>query len=435
MIEFAWRLKNETLRAANFASLRAQAGDLIMAARAKDFGGFIDLPVDDRRAELAKILQLAKQIRAQAEVLVCIGIGGSYLGHKALIEALGGAKGKLRLLYAGNNLSSEALAKILKALEGRDFALNVISKSGTTTEPAVAFRILKQLLIQRYGEEEAKKRIYATTDAHKGALYEEAVQKQYHRLVIPDNIGGRYSVLTAVGLLPMAAVGIDIEAVLSGARHEREDLLGVNSNGQSFVGMSAKAALAGGAAADYAALRQSLYATGSKIEVLASFEPRLASFAAWRKQLFGESEGKDGKGIYPSSVTNTTDLHAMGQYLQQGERHLMESFLSVKEPVGPTIRVPKMDSVDGLAYLEGKSLAEINRVAEEATMQAHFEGGLPIMKITITRLDEENLGALVYFFELACAMSGQMSGVDPFNQPGVEAYKTEMFRRLGKPGY
>ena len=340
------------------------------------------------------------------------------MGHRAVIEALGGERKRTKIIYAGNSLSSLQLNSALRELGDADFSINVISKSGTTTEPAVAFRVFKEKLIAKYGEEDAVKRIYATTDANKGALHDEAVAKGYEMFVVPDNIGGRYSVLTAVGLLAIATAGINIRLLMDGAEEERFALI---SNG--------------GLAAEYAAVRNCLLDRHYDIEILANFEPQFASFNEWWKQLFGESEGKDGLGIFPASVVDSTDLHSMGQYIQEGRRNLFETFVQIDSDLSHAA-VPAMnDNLDGLAYLEGKELDYINKKACEATKAAHKDGGVPVLEIKMPSLDERSLGGLIYFFEMSCALSGFVLGVNPFNQPGVEAYKNNMFKLLEKPGY
>lgn len=382
-----------------------------------DFGGWVDLPVNYDKDEFARIKAAAEKIQNDSEYLVCIGIGGSYLGHRAVIEALGGAK-KTKILYAGNSLSPRELQKVQRELGDKDFSVNVISKSGTTTEPAVAFRIFKQMLIDKYGEAEAAKRIYATTDANKGALHDEAVAKGYETFVVPDNIGGRYSVLTAVGLLAIAAAGVDIDALMDGAEEERVSLISD-----------------GGLATEYAVARNVLLENDYNIEILANFEPQFMYFNEWWKQLFGESEGKDHKGIFPASVIDSTDLHSMGQYIQEGRRNLFETFVEIKEEYDG-VTVPELEeNLDGLKYLEGKEMDYVNKTANAATREAHIAGGVPVMEVILPKLDERSLGALIYFFEMSCALSGFCLGVNPFNQPGVEAYKTRMFELLGKPGY
>lgn len=395
-----------------------EARSYVARAQQDDFGGWVDLPKDYDRDEFARIKAAAEKINSDSDYLVCIGIGGSYLGHRAVIEALGGEKGRTKILYTGNSLSPRMLQKAVAELGDKDFSVNVISKSGTTTEPAVAFRIFKQMLIDKYGEEEAAKRIYATTDANKGALHDEAVAKGYEMFVVPDNIGGRYSVLTAVGLLAIAAAGIDIDKLMDGALEERAALISD-----------------GGAAAEYAAMRNILLEKGYDIEILANFEPQFVQFNEWWKQLFGESEGKEGKGIYPASVVDSTDLHSMGQYIQEGRRALFETFVEVSAEYDG-VKVPEFaENLDGLKYLEDKEMDYINKTANAATREAHMAGGVLVLEVVMPDIDERSLGGLIYFFEMSCALSGFTLGVNPFNQPGVEAYKNRMFELLGKPGY
>ncbi len=396
----------------------AQARTFVQKAQEDTFGGWVDLPIAYDKDEFARIKSAAAKINSDSDYLVCIGIGGSYLGHRAVIEALGGEKGRTKIIYAGNSLSPLALQKAIDTIGNKDFSVNVISKSGTTTEPAVAFRIFKQMLVAKYGENEAGKRIYATTDANKGALHDEAVAKNYARFVVPDNIGGRYSVLTAVGLLAIATAGIDIDTLMDGAEEERSALISD-----------------GGAAAEYAAVRNLLLAKNYNIEILANFEPNFAMFNEWWKQLFGESEGKENKGIFPASVIDSTDLHSMGQYIQEGRRNLFETFVEIEHTLGE-IAVPTLaEDLDGLKYLEGKEMDYICKKANEATRSAHATGGVPILEVKLPELSARTLGGLIYFFETSCALSGFTLGVNPFNQPGVEAYKTNMFKLLGKPGY
>ena len=410
--------QSELLDSARYKRNLEDAQKYVARAQQDDFGGWVDLPVDYDKDEFARIKAAAKKINSDSDVLVCIGIGGSYLGHRAVIEALGGEKNRTKILYTGNSISSRMMERAIREVEGKDFSINVISKSGTTTEPAVAFRVFKQLLIDKYGEKEAAKRIYATTDANKGALHDEAVAKSYETFVVPDNIGGRYSVLTAVGLLAIAVAGINIDALMDGAAEERSALISD-----------------GGLAAEYAALRNTLLEKGHDIEILANFEPQFTQFNEWWKQLFGESEGKDGKGIYPASVIDSTDLHSMGQYIQEGRRALFETFVEVAKGY-KGVKVPKFgDDLDGLKYLEGKEMDYINKTANAATREAHMAGGVPVLEVVIPDIDERSIGGLIYFFEMACALSGFVLGVNPFNQPGVEAYKTRMFELLGKPGY
>ena len=394
------------------------ARNYVARAQQDDFGGWVDLPINYDRDEFARIQAAAEQINNDSDYLVCIGIGGSYLGHRAVIEALGGERGHTKILYAGNSLSARGIEKVVKQIGDADFSVNVISKSGTTTEPAVAFRTFKKLLIEKYGEEAAAKRIYATTDANKGALHDEAVAKGYATFVVPDNIGGRYSVLTGVGLLAIAAAGIDIVRLMDGAEEERTALISD-----------------GGKAAEYAVLRNVMLEKGYNIEVLANFEPNFMYFNEWWKQLFGESEGKENKGIFPASVVYSTDLHSMGQYMQEGRRALFETFVEVAGGYAGVAVPASAENLDGLQYLEGREVDNICKVATQATREAHAEGGVPVMEIIIPEVDERSLGALIYFFEMACALSAFTLGVNPFNQPGVEAYKTRMFELLGKPGY
>lgn len=385
-------------------------------------GGWFDLPVSYDQAEVDAIKSAAQRIQHDSKFLVCIGIGGSYLGHRALIEALA-QPSSVKVLYAGNSLSSRALAQVMQAIGDADFSVNVISKSGTTTEPAIAFRFFKEKLQQKYGAENVASRIYATTDGQRGALHDEAVQEGYTRFVVPDNIGGRYSVLTAVGLLPLAAAGADVDALLAGAREENA--------------VFSKSSLAAVPAVQYAAIRTELFRQDYDTEILASFEPDLQYLQEWWKQLFGESEGKDHQGIFPASVTYTTDLHSLGQYLQDGRRNIFETILKVTHPGEIDYHIPQLlgSDADGLQYLENRSLNEINQIVADAVIAAHLSGGIPVLEITAPDLSERSLGALVYFFECACAISAKLCGVNPFDQPGVEAYKTGMFHLLGKPGF
>ncbi len=417
MIEFKYT-PSELINESEYQAKIEEARTFVARAQQDEFGGWVDLPINYDKDEFARIKAAAKKINEDSDYLVCIGIGGSYLGHRAVIETLGGERGRTKIVYAGNSLSPRMLEKAIAEVGDKDFSINVISKSGTTTEPAVAFRIFKQILINKYGEEEAAKRIYATTDANKGALHDEAVAKGYESFVVPDNIGGRYSVLTAVGLLAIAVAGANIDALMDGAEEERALLISD-----------------GGAAAEYAAMRNILLDKGYDIEILANFEPQFVMFNEWWKQLFGESEGKDGKGIYPASVVDSTDLHSMGQYIQEGRRALFETFVEVQgEYRGVT--VPTFgENLDGLQYLEGKEMDYINKTANAATREAHMAGGVPVLEVLVPEIDERALGGLIYFFEMACALSGFTLGVNPFNQPGVEAYKNRMFELLGKPGY
>lgn len=396
----------------------------------KEFLGWINLPENYDKKEFERIKKAAAKIQSDSDVLIVIGIGGSYLGARAVIEAitncfyntLPAKKRKLPLIiYAGNNLSPNYMNDLLELIGEKDISINVISKSGTTTEPAIAFRILREAIESKYGVAEAKKRIYVTTDKARGALKTLATNENYETFVIPDNVGGRFSVLTAVGLLPIATAGVDIDKLMEGARDAREKYMDSSIKFNDCY--------------KYAVVRNLLYNSGKKIEVLANYEPQLHYFTEWWKQLYGESEGKDGKGIFPAGVDLTTDLHSMGQYIQDGERHLFETVLSVDTPKSDIVVKEDDENLDGLNYLAGKGLDYINKKAMEGTAEAHVSGNVPNLRITIDKLDEENLGHLIYFFEKACAMSGLMLGVNPFNQPGVEEYKKNMFRLLEKPGY
>ncbi len=394
------------------------------------FLGWINLPENYDKEEFERIKKAANKIQNDSDVLIVIGIGGSYLGARAVIESLTNCfynmlpakkRNNPMIIYAGNNLSPNYLNDLLNLIGERDISINVISKSGTTTEPAIAFRILREAIETKYGVEEAKKRIYVTTDKKKGALKGLANEENYETFVIPDNIGGRYSVLTAVGLLPIATAGIDIEKLMQGARDAREKYMDSNLKFNDCY--------------KYAVIRNLLYQSGKKVEILANYEPQLHYFTEWWKQLYGESEGKDGKALFPAGVDFTTDLHSMGQYIQDGERHLFETVISVGHPKSNIIVKEDSENVDGLNYLAGKGLDYINKKAMEGTIEAHVSGNVPNLKITIDRLDEENIGQLIYFFEKSCAMSGLILGINPFNQPGVEEYKKNMFRLLEKPGY
>lgn len=422
----------------------AKLRTLVSALPTNPMGGWFDLPETYDRTELAAIQAAAAKIQATSEYLVCIGIGGSYLGHRALSEALRPTSG-VKLLYAGNSLSPEAYADLFATLGDHDFSINVISKSGTTTEPAVAFRLLKAKLYAKYGNA-AKARIYATTDAAHGALHDEAVAEGYQRFIVPDNIGGRYSVLSAVGLLPLAAAGVDIEALLAGAAAERQALINAlqtaaPSAPETTSETTSETAPALQSLADlpvlrYASLRAQLFAQGTDLEVLATFEPHFQQFTEWWKQLFGESEGKQHQGIFPASVVYTTDLHSLGQYLQEGRRNIFETMLEFATPPASELTVPQAnDNLDGLQYLEGKTLTELNQKALEATVTAHRDGGIPVVELIAPDQSTPSLGALIFFFETACALSAQLVGVNPFDQPGVEAYKNNMFHLLGKPGF
>lgn len=390
-----------------------------------DFLGWVDLPVNYDKEEFSRIKEAVKQVQSHSDVLVVIGIGGSYLGARSAIEMLTPAFKKdseyPEIIFAGNHLSSSYLQSLIDYLADKDYSVNVISKSGTTTEPAVAFRIFKKLLEEKYGKEEAVKRIFATTDQAKGALKQLATNEGYETFVVPDDVGGRFSVLTAVGLLPIAVAGIDIDAMMGGAAKAREELSSDD--------------LSSNIAYQYASIRNILYNKGYTTEMLINYEPSLQYFNEWWKQLFGESEGKDLKGIYPSSANFTTDLHSLGQYVQEGRRFLIETVLKVENPEHDITIEEDADDLDGLNYLAGKTVDEVNTKAFEGTLLAHTDGGVPNMVVKLPRLDAETYGYVVYFFELAVAMSGYQLGVNPFNQPGVEAYKQNMFALLGKPGF
>ena len=392
-----------------------------------DFLGWAELPFNYDKEEFARIKAAAKKIQSDTDILVVIGIGGSYLGARAAIEFLKGPMyneiddGFPKVYFSGNNISGSALSDLLRICEGKRVSVNIISKSGTTTEPAIAFRIFRKYLTERYGEEEAAKRIYATTDKARGTLKELADQNGYETFVVPDNIGGRYSVLTAVGLLPIAAAGCDIDALMKGA-----EAAAVDYNKDSIEENPCYR---------YAAVRNAFYRKGKAIEMLVSYEPRFVMMAEWFKQLFGESEGKDNKGLFPASVTFSTDLHSMGQFIQDGTRIMFETVVTIGD-CGKDVTVEaEENNGDGLNFLAGKTLSYVNQKAFEGTVLAHADGGTPTVNIAIDKADEENLGRLIYFFEKACAVSGYMLGVNPFDQPGVEGYKKNMFALLGKPGY
>lgn len=392
-----------------------------------DFLGWVDLPESYDREEFQRIQDAAVRIRKSCDIFIVIGIGGSYLGARAAIEFIKSPlynnlkKDTPDIYFTGNNISSTALSELLSLCDGKDICVNVISKSGTTTEPAIAFRIFRELLEQKYGAEGARTRIFATTDREKGTLKNFSDQMQYETFVVPDDVGGRYSVLTAVGLLPIAVAGIDITAMMLGAADARS--------------LYTKAPYAENDCFKYAALRNLMYRSGKKVEILVGYEPFQQMLNEWWKQLYGESEGKDHKGIFPASVIFSTDLHSMGQYIQDGERMLFETVLDIKDS-GNKVEIPyDQANVDGLNFLAGKSLNYVNSTAMLGTLFAHNDGGVPNIVLEISDRTAYSFGYLVYFFELACAVSGYMLGVNPFNQPGVEAYKKNMFALLGKSGY
>ena len=394
-----------------------------------DFLGWVNLPSSIDKAQIDAINACAASLRSKADVVICIGIGGSYLGAKAVLDAMSNPFELLHakhenpiVLFAGQNISEDYTAELLAAVKEHSIATIVISKSGTTTEPAIAFRIIKEEIEKRYGKEEAKSRIVAITDQARGALKTLATQEGYQTFVIPDNVGGRFSVLTPVGLLPLAVGGVDIKALVAGA----QAMEAATAEGVAFDD---------NLAAQYAATRFELYKAGKKIEILGSYEPKLQNINEWWKQLYGESEGKENKGIFPASVTFTADLHSMGQYIQEGERTLFETIISVEKPAHEVKVEADEANLDGLNFLAGKRLHEINKMAELGVQLAHIDGGVPNLLIQIPAIEEKAIGALLYFFEKACGISGYLIEVNPFNQPGVEAYKKNMFALLDKPGY
>ena len=395
-----------------------------------DFVGWLELPTNYDKEEFERIKEAAKRINKDSDILVVIGIGGSYLGARAVIESLTSTFANIQtskqrkhpmILYVGNNLSPNYINELIEVIADNDFSINVISKSGTTTEPAIAFRIFREMLENKYGIDEARSRIYVTTDKEKGALKQLSDEEGYETFVVPDNVGGRYSVLTAVGLLPIATAGIDIDKLMNGARVAQEKYADNDLKYNECY--------------QYAVVRNLLYKDGKTTEILVNYEPKMHYFTEWWKQLFGESEGKDSKGIFPAGVDFTTDLHSMGQYIQQGIRNLSETVISIEKPHSNILINSDDDNLDGLNYLAGKDLDYVNKKAMEGTIEAHVSGGVPNTVISIEKIDEQNIGELIYFFELACSMSGNILGVNPFNQPGVEEYKKNMFRLLEKPGY
>ena len=400
------------------------------ANKPKEFLGWMELPTNYDKKEFEKIKKSAKKIQSDSEILVVIGIGGSYLGARAVIEALTNTfyncltkeqRKTPQILYVGNNLNPNYINDLIELIGNKDFSINVISKSGTTTEPAIAFRIFREILENKYGIEEARSRIYVTTDKEKGALKTLAQKEGYEQFVIPDNVGGRYSVLTAVGLLPIATAGISIDKLMEGAKKAQDKY----NNPELKENDCYK----------YAVVRNILYKLYKNTEILVNYEPKMHYFTEWWKQLYGESEGKDQKGIFPAGVDFTTDLHSMGQYIQDGRRNLFETVISINIPNSNITIRPDDDNLDGLNYLSGKDLDYVNKKAMEGTIKAHVSGDVPNIFIEMSKLDEQNIGELIYFFEKACSMSGLILGVNPFNQPGVEEYKKNMFHLLEKPGY
>ncbi|MDD6479277.1 MAG: glucose-6-phosphate isomerase [Oscillospiraceae bacterium] len=412
-------LKSQVLAAHNLLENKNGLGS--------DFLGWVDLPVNYDKEEFARIKAAAEKIKKDTDILIVIGIGGSYLGARAAIEFLKGpyynnlCDGVPEIYFSGNSISGSNLSDLIKMCEGKRVSVNIISKSGTTTEPAIAFRVFRKMLEERYGEKEAASRIYCTTDKARGTLKKLADEKGYECFVVPDDVGGRFSVLTAVGLLPIAVAGADIDKLMAGAADAMKDYSNpdVCSN-DCYM---------------YAALRNAFYNKGKAIELLVSYEPRFTMMSEWFKQLFGESEGKDNKGLFPASVTFSTDLHSMGQYVQDGRRLMFETVVNIEDNNSDVIIEKEENDGDGLNFLSGKSLSFVNKKAFEGTVLAHTDGGVPNLVITLDKASEEDLGRLIYFFERACAISGYMLGVNPFDQPGVESYKKNMFALLGKPGY
>ncbi len=401
------------------------------ADKENDYVGWLNLPTNYDKEEFKRIKKAAKKIGKESDILIVIGIGGSYLGARAVIESLTSTFCNLQtpkqrkypqVLYVGNNLSPNYMNELIEYINGKDFSINVISKSGTTTEPAIAFRIFREILENKYGIDEARSRIYVTTDKERGALKTLADNEGYEKFVVPDNIGGRYSVLTAVGLLPIAVAGINIDKLMEGAKNAQERF---NDSDLKY-----------NECYQYAVIRNILYTKLLKnTEILVNYEPKMHYFTEWWKQLYGESEGKEQKGIFPAGVDFTTDLHSMGQYIQEGRRNLFETVIQIKTPNTDITINADDDNLDGLNYLAGKTMDYVNKKAAEGTIQAHVSGDVPNIVIEMNKLDEENIGELIYFFEKACAMSGMILGVNPFNQPGVEEYKKNMFHLLEKPGY
>jgi len=412
-------ISDEIRRAA--ATLENRSGE------GSDFLGWIDLPVDYDKEEFARIKKAADKIKSDSKVLIVIGIGGSYLGARAAIEFCKSqnynvlAKDTPQIFFSGNSISSSTLNELVSICENTDFSVNVISKSGTTTEPAVAFRIFKALLEKKYGKDEAAKRIYVTTDRQKGTLKELSDSEGYETFVVPDDVGGRYSVLTAVGLLPIAVAGCDIDSMMKGAADARSAYCDTDLEKNDCY--------------KYAAIRNILYRKGKAVEMMVAYEPDYTMMNEWFKQLFGESEGKDGKGLFPASAVFSTDLHSMGQYIQDGERILFETAVVFDKPKSEITIGEQEGNLDGLNFLAGKTMDFVNRKAFEGTLLAHCDGGVPNVVLEIPEMNEYEFGYLVYFLEKACAISGYVLGVNPFNQPGVESYKKNMFALIGKPGY
>ncbi|MCG9873537.1 MAG: glucose-6-phosphate isomerase [Leptospiraceae bacterium] len=425
---FADRFLNPELLNQNLKASQT-AYELLLSKKGagSDYLGWIDLPDSIRESEIKRYQEIASIIRKNSKFLVVIGIGGSYLGARAVIEAIQNPfdtynDNNVKIIYAGHQLDPDYHNRLLKFLEDKEFSVNVISKSGTTTEPAVAFRLLIDLLEKKYGKDGTKQRVFATTDSSKGALKKFSDEYGFETFVIPDDVGGRYSVLTPVGLLPIAVAGLDIAKIVEGAKTMRKQLI---SEKDSMKNLAMK----------YASYRNSLYQLGKKVEILVNYNPSFHFFSEWWKQLYGESEGKGQKGIFPASVDLTTDLHSMGQYIQDGERILFETVVSFDKPDRDIVLGERAGDLDGLNYLKGKDLSWVGSKATLGTLVAHSDGGVPCLELAIPKLDEFNLGQLIYFFEFACGISGYMLNVNPFDQPGVEDYKNNMFALLGKKGY
>ena len=435
MAEIKLNLKDSGITQKNIMEYKAQVENIHKdlhrrADEENDFVGWLNLPTNYDKEEFKRIKKAAKKIKKESDILVVIGIGGSYLGARAVIESLTSTFNNMlpakqrkfpQIVYAGNNLSSNYLNELIEYIGDKDFSVNVISKSGTTTEPAIAFRVFREILENKYGIDEARSRIYATTDKAKGALKTLAENEGYEQFVVPDNVGGRYSVLTAVGLLPIAVAGIDIDKLMEGARVAQERYNDPNLKYNECY--------------QYAVVRNILYKLYKNTEILVNYEPKMHYFTEWWKQLFGESEGKDQLGIFPAGVDFTTDLHSMGQYIQEGRRNLFETVIRIEKANSDITIQEEEDNLDGLNYLAGKGLDYVNKKAMEGTIEAHVSGDVPNVVIELPKLTEETIGHLIFFFEKSCAMSGMILGVNPFNQPGVEKYKKNMFRLLEKPGY
>lgn len=420
-------LKKEELMKYNEKVEKAHEELHSVADNENDFVGWLHLPTNYNKEEFERIKKCAEKIKKDSEVFLVIGIGGSYLGARAVIESLTNTFYNAcsniktpKIFFVGNNMSPNYMNDLLECIGNKDISINVISKSGTTTEPAIAFRIFREFMESKYGVDEARKRIYITTDKEKGALKTLSNEEEYETFVIPDNIGGRYSVLTAVGLLPIAVAGIDIDKLMYGAKNAEDKY---NENSVKY-----------NQCYQYAVARNILYSQEKTTEILVNYEPKMQYFTEWWKQLYAESEGKENKGIFPTGAMFTTDLHSIGQYIQEGRRNLFETVISIENPETDITIKKDADNIDGLNFVADKTMDYVNKKAMQGTIEAHVAGGVPNIIITMERLDAENLGELIYFFELACAISGKLLGVNPFNQPGVEAYKKNMFRLLGKPG-